>query len=299
MTTDFLSDSASGQPLSAPAAKLENKAGTWPDELPETGSRPQLVIVEDERSIAELLEFNLQNEGYACTSYSSGKAMFDALERDGKQAVNLFIVDLMLPDMDGFEICERLRREERYQMSLIMILTARGSEQDKVRGLDIGADDYVTKPFGMREFIARVRALIRRQAKLLNSAMAAMNAGDTPAVTLPEPLLPLKEEDGKAPIACFDLVLDDARHKVLKSGRLIEMTHREYELLKFLMLHRGNAYSRDDLLNYVWGYDYSGETRTVDVHIRQLRRKVEDDSSNPQLIETVRGFGYRFRDEKE
>lgn len=263
-------------------------------------ARPLLIIVEDEQSIAELLEFNLQNEGYACKSFTCGKDLFRFLEEEGKPAAALFILDLMLPDMDGFEICKALREDEQYQLSLVMMLTARGSEQDKVKGLETGADDYMTKPFGMREFLARVRALLRRRNKLLRAAVREDDRNEA-ETALPEPVLPAEapEDESRRPIVVHDLVLDDVRHKVSKGGQILEMTHREYELLKFLMLHRGNAYSRDDLLNYVWGYDYSGETRTVDVHIRQLRRKIEDDASKPVLIETVRGFGYRFCEEHE
>lgn len=260
-------------------------------------SRPQLIIVEDEQSIAELLEFNLQNEGYACQSFVSGEDMFAYLEKEAYPPVTLFILDLMLPNMDGLEICERLRASQTYQYSLVMMLTARGTEQDKVKGLEIGADDYVTKPFGIREFLARVRALLRRHVKMLRQ-QTENQVSPLPEYTLQAPNNPPSPEDDKRKqIRAGDIILDDARHVVFKDTQELEMTHREYELLKFLMLHRGNAYSRDDLLNYVWGYDYSGETRTVDVHIRQLRRKIEDDSSKPELIQTVRGFGYRFKEE--
>lgn len=275
-------------------------------------ARPLILIVEDERSIAELLEFNLQNEGYACRSFGCGRELFAALQEDKSSPVSLFILDIMLPDMDGFEICRRLRADEAFAQSAVLMLTARSSEDDKVRGLESGADDYLTKPFGIREFLARVRALLRRSSRLsqnrenpagLSSPDSARFASSLAASSQePSPgsasgAAPFKaEEDLRSRIVCADLLLDDARHLVFKGDEELEMTNREYELLKFLMLHRGNAYSRDDLLNYVWGYDYSGETRTVDVHIRQLRRKIEDDSSQPTFIETVRGYGYRFRD---
>ncbi|MDO5016082.1 MAG: response regulator transcription factor [Eubacteriales bacterium] len=261
--------------------------------------RPQIIIVEDEESIAELLEFNLQNEGYACNSFTSGEDMFRFLEEKDHPSINLFILDLMLPDMDGLDICEHLRASSQYQNSLIMMLTARGTEQDKVRGLETGADDYMTKPFGIREFLARVRALLRRYVRMSQqSAEEAAEISDSAPYTLPTPNNASgPEDDLRKQLRAGDVVLDDAKHVVNKAGQELEMTHREYELLKFLMLHRGIAYSRDDLLNYVWGYDYSGETRTVDVHIRQLRRKIEDDSSHPELIQTVRGFGYRFKED--
>lgn len=275
-------------------------------------ARPLILIVEDERSIAELLEFNLQNEGYACRSFGCGRELFAALQEDKSSPVSLFILDIMLPDMDGFEICRRLRADEAFAQSAVLMLTARSSEDDKVRGLESGADDYLTKPFGIREFLARVRALLRRSSRLSQngenpaglsspdsarfaSSLAASSQEPSPGSASGAALF-TAEEDQRSRIACADLLLDDARHLVFKGDEELEMTNREYELLKFLMLHRGNAYSRDDLLNYVWGYDYSGETRTVDVHIRQLRRKIEDDSSQPTFIETVRGYGYRFRD---
>ncbi len=263
-------------------------------------TRPRLIIVEDEESIAELLEFNLQNEGYACISFTNGEDMFAYLRENNSPDVTLFILDLMLPKMDGLEICKKLREDEKYQYSLVMMLTALGTEQDKVKGLEVGADDYLTKPFGIREFLARIRALLRRHAKMI-----MLRTGEEKKDGLVDYSLPVPPDtsyadspaDHRKLIRADDVILDDAKHIVTKAGKNIELTHREYELLKFLMLHRGNAYSRDDLLNYVWGYDYSGETRTVDVHIRQLRRKIEDDSSNPKLIQTVRGFGYRFRAE--
>lgn len=252
--------------------------------------RPLVVLVEDDAGIAEMIEFNLQNEGYATRSYRDGRSLFQDLP--GLPPVSLFILDLMLPDMDGFEICSRLRRTEDLDWVPILMLTARSMESDKVRGLEAGADDYLTKPFGIREFLARVQALIRRYRKMGSSReteAAEMPAAETEA----RPAAATTAER----ISSGPIVLDDTRHRVYRNGQELEMTHREYELLKFLMLHRGIAYSRDDLLNYVWGYEYSGETRTVDVHIRQLRRKIEEDDANPQLIETVRGRGYRFRED--
>jgi two-component system alkaline phosphatase synthesis response regulator PhoP len=253
-------------------------------------TRPVVVLVEDDAGIAEMIEFNLQNEGYATRSFRDGKSLFSELAQ--LPAIALFILDLMLPDMDGFEICTRLRQQARHDWVPILMLTARSAESDKVRGLESGADDYLTKPFGIREFLARVQALVRRYRKLSSLRDPAQAEQ---AVT--EPVARPAAATTADRVASGSLVLDDARHRVFKDGHELEMTHREYELLKFLMLHRGVAYSRDDLLNYVWGYEYSGETRTVDVHIRQLRRKIEIDDANPLLIETVRGRGYRFRED--
>ncbi|MBP1757189.1 MAG: two component transcriptional regulator, winged helix family [Firmicutes bacterium] len=280
-------------------------------------NRPVVVLVEDDAGIAEMIEFNLQNEGYATRSFRDGKSLFKELAE--LPSVSLFILDLMLPDMDGFEICARLRKDSQLEWVPIMMLTARSAESDKVRGLEAGADDYLTKPFGIREFLARVQALIRRYRKLSSlrdqsqheqilsgrgqqmgpgqlvdrGQLAGLGPLDSGELAADHPARPAAATTAER-ISSGSIVLDDTRHRVFKDGVELEMTHREYELLKFLMLHRGVAYSRDDLLNYVWGYEYSGETRTVDVHIRQLRRKIEEDDANPLLIETVRGRGYRF-----
>lgn len=245
--------------------------------------KPQIVIVEDDAIISELLAYNLESAGYATVRFADGQGLLERLEKTG--SISLFILDIMLPGMDGYELCARIRKIPRLDMVPILMLTARGAESDKVKGLETGADDYLTKPFGMRELLARVQALIRRYRK---SILSELN----------ESVQELTGEDhqNQDRISFQGLVVDDRRHRVYKDDTEIEMTNREYELLKFLMLHPGVAYSRDDLLNQVWGYDYSGETRTVDVHIRQLRRKIEEDDANPVFIETVRGRGYRFTD---
>lgn len=246
-------------------------------------TKPIILIVEDDEIIAELLAFNLENEGYLTKRYSNGQRLFADLHTMDR--VDLFILDIMLPGDSGFDICSQLRKQPQYADLPILMLTARSAESDKVRGLVTGADDYLTKPFGMRELMARVQALLRRyHRQLAQSEQQDDNKKDD------------HDHVDRKQLAAGDLELDDVRHRVFKKDREIEMTHREYELLKFLMLHRGIAYSRDDLLNQVWGYEYSGETRTVDVHIRQLRRKIEDDDANPVYIETIRGRGYRFAD---
>jgi two-component system alkaline phosphatase synthesis response regulator PhoP len=274
----------------------------------------RIILVEDDAVIAELLEYNLRGNGYQVDGFRDGQQMFARLA--GLEKPSLFILDLMLPGMDGFAICSRLRQDPRLRGVPIMMLTARGSENDKVRGLETGADDYLTKPFSMRELLARVQALIRRYGRLdLESAPAQTQsatggpvgisvsqatapwaaAGTTPAA--PPAAVDRPADPASGPLSCRGIVLDDIRHRVYREGDEIEMTHREYELLKYLMTHRGVAFSRDELLDAVWGYEYGGETRTVDVHIRQLRRKLETDDANPVLIETVRGRGYRFTDQ--
>jgi two-component system alkaline phosphatase synthesis response regulator PhoP len=220
--------------------------------------------------------------------------------------VSLFVLDIMLPGMDGFEICRLLKSDPELEPIPVLMLTARSAESDKVRGLMIGADDYLTKPFGVREFLARIEALLRRYGKTAarnldatpdrsmtdRSGLAAPDANSAATARTSGSADP----DHAEIIAFGPVRIDDARHRVYLDGAEIEMTNREYELLKYLVQHRGIAYTRDELLNAVWGYEYSGETRTVDVHIRQLRRKVEVDDANPILIETVRGRGYRFTD---
>ncbi len=233
-------------------------------------NNPFIVVVEDDATIAELIEFNLHNDGYITRSFGDGAGMLKVLP--DLPPVSLFVLDVMLPGMDGFEILKRLKQNPDTEEIPVLMLTARSTESDKVRGFTTGADDYLTKPFGIREFLARIEALIRRYQRLTS----------------------LKTANSEASGAAVSI--DDARHRVFRDGEEVEMTHREYELLKFLLQNRGIAFSRDELLNAVWGYDYYGETRTVDVHIRQLRRKLELDDSNPALIETVRGRGYRFAD---
>lgn len=260
---------------------------------------PTILIVEDDHMIAELLAYNLKEAGHLPMTFQDGRQLFRTLEQNKTWSPDLFILDLMLPGMDGYEICQKLRQLDQYAWVPILMLTARGSETDKVRGLDSGADDYLTKPFGMKELLARVNALQRRYQKTIKEAGQDSNAVQTPGIqpaagTLPADQAGRSSQDGM--YRCNDLVLDDVSHRVLKKETEVDMTNREYELLKFLMMNRGIAFSRDDLLNHVWGFEYGGETRTVDVHIRQLRRKIEDNDAEPVMIETVRGRGYRFND---
>ena len=248
----------------------------------------RVLVVEDDKALQHSLTASLRGAGMQtrCTDLGEEALMLEAVGD-----FDALILDIGLPDIDGFEILTALRG--RGSTTPILMLTARGSEADKVKGLGSGADDYLTKPFGMRELLARVQGMVRRYARTRSLVHAAEN--------LPVPAPDRAETGEKTPSAglltCRDLVLDDVRHRVFKAGQEIEMTHREFELLKFLMTNRGIAFSRDDLLNHVWGFAYGGETRTVDVHIRQLRRKLEDDAASPAMIETVRGRGYRFSDQ--
>ncbi|MFN2292370.1 MAG: response regulator [Anaerolineae bacterium] len=229
-----------------------------------------ILVVEDDLTLLETLEYNLAAEGYEIITAADG---LTALEIARKEHPDLVLLDLMLPRLDGFEVCRILRQE----MSVpILMLTARTDEVDRVVGLEMGADDYLTKPFSMRELVARVKALLRR-VRLIREEMAEEQAkGDAQRLVFQ------------------DLTIDLDRRDVVVRGESIRLKPQEYELLLFLARHPGMALSRDLLLERVWGWDYGGGSRTVDVHVRWLREKIEDDPANPKRILTVRGVGYCF-----
>lgn len=247
--------------------------------------KKNIFVVEDDRSIAELIHYNLQSEGYQVQVFTNGSDMFYFL-KNFEEPISLFVLDVMLPGKDGFEICRQLKSENRFRWSSFLFLTARSTEQDKLQGFAVGADDFLTKPFGMRELLARVKVLVQRNQELLS-----LSEGKS---TLQGNFEPVPDKDKEKKIEIGDILLDVASYRVFVKGKEVEVTHREFELLRFMMINEGLAFTRDDLLNHVWGYEYTGETRTVDVHIRQLRRKIEEDASKPKLIQTVRGVGYRF-----
>ena len=225
----------------------------------------RILVVEDEKPIAEILKFNLEREGYEVVQAFNGQ---EALAVARQAHPDLVILDLMLPKLDGFAVCRELRR---ISMIPIIMLTAKAEELDKVLGLELGADDYVTKPFSPRELLARVKALLRRAS----------------AQPLP----------GPREIRSGELAINLDRYQVTKGPRTIDLTFREFELLKYLALHSGQVFSREVLLEKVWGYEYFGDSRTVDVTVRRLREKIEDDPSNPRYVQTRRGVGYFFRQE--
>ena len=230
----------------------------------------KVLVVEDEPTLLETLEYNLTRQGYEVCLAADGPS---ALEVAREERPDLVVLDIMLPGMDGFEVCRILRQE----MSVpILMLTARVDEVDKVVGLEVGADDYMTKPFSMRELLAWVKALLRR-VRLIREELAAEEGPTT--------------EDK---LAFGDLVLDPARHEVVRGGQPLALKPKAYELLAFLVRNRGIVLSRDLILERVWGWDYGGGSRTVDVHVRWLREKIEPDPANPVHIITVRGVGYRF-----
>jgi DNA-binding response OmpR family regulator len=229
-----------------------------------------VLVVEDDLTLLETLEYNLAAEGYEVITSADG---LTALEIAREEQPDLIVLDLMLPGLDGFEVCRILRQEMNVP---ILMLTARADEVDRVVGLEMGADDYLTKPFSMRELLARVKALLRR-VRLIREELA--------------------EEQGKVgpeQLVFGDLVIDLDRRDVRVGGESIRLKPQEYELLVFLARHPGIALSRDLLLERVWGWDYAGGSRTVDVHVRWLREKIEADPADPERIVTVRGVGYCF-----
>jgi len=229
----------------------------------------KVLVVEDDRTMLDVLKYNLTKEGHDVITASDGIEALDAA-RDKKP--DLIVLDVMLPKLDGFEVCRILRREMTVP---ILMLTAKASETDKVVGLELGADDYMTKPFSMREFLARTRAMLRRVEMTKMGESSAKET--TPSI-----------------IKVSKLEIDFARHKVSQSGTTIDLSPKEFDLLAFLVKNREQVFSRDQLLEKVWGYDYAGDTRTVDVHVRWLRQKIEVDPANPIHLLTVRGIGYKF-----
>jgi two-component system alkaline phosphatase synthesis response regulator PhoP len=229
-------------------------------------SRHRVLLVEDERDIRELVRFGLEQEGFIVDEAADADS---ALERIARRAPDLMVLDVMLPGMSGLELCRRMRSQPPTATMPILMLTAKGAEVDRVLGLEMGADDYVVKPFSPREVLARIRALLRR-ARLLNEPGEAGGF-----------------ERGR-------LKLDFGTYEAFNEGRRMEMTLREFELLRFFVQHPLRVYTREQLLDLVWGRDTFVEPRTVDVHVRRLRQHIELDDANPELILTVRSVGYRF-----
>ena len=221
----------------------------------------RVLVVEDEESLAVALSFMLRNEGYEVSTVGDGQLAIDEYERNG---ADLILLDLMLPTKSGNEVCRSIRQTSSVP---IIMLTAKDAEIDKVLGLELGADDYITKPYSSRELLARMQAVLRRQAGF----------GDTSQIV-----------DGGA------VVLDLDRHAVLVNGVEVRVPMKEFELLELLMRNAGRVLTRDQIMDRVWGRGYPGDTKTLEVHIRRLRSKVEDDPAHPQRIQTIRGLGYRY-----
>lgn len=231
----------------------------------------KILVVEDEKAISDIIKYNLKKESHDIDTAYDGE---DGLNKALTNSYDLILLDVMLPKMDGLTVCRKVREKIS---TPIIILTARAEEVDKVLGLELGADDYITKPFSMRELIARVKANIRRVEvdKSINTESSENTLGSV-------------KEIG-------NISIDEDRYEVYKNGKLLDLTLREFELLKFLSLNEGQVFTREELLEKVWGYEYYGDVRTVDVTIRRLREKVEDDTENVKYIITKRGVGYYFR----
>jgi len=221
-----------------------------------------VLLVEDEATLVQTIAYTLRREGYTVVTAGDGQTAL-TLAREARPDV--VVLDLMLPGLDGFEVCRRLRAESAVP---ILILSARDTEIDRVVGLEIGADDYLTKPFSLRELLARIRALLRRVRML-----AEIPAAETP------------------PLRVGDLTIDPAGRRVWRNDQELQLKPREFDLLLFLARHRGQVFSREQLLDRVWGYEYAVDSRTVDVHVRWLRAKIEDDPRTPRRLQTVRGVG--------
>lgn len=236
----------------------------------------KILVVDDEQPIADILKFNLEKEGYqVICAFDGGMAVDLAL----KENPDLILLDLMLPVKDGMDVCREVR--QHLHTTPIIMLTAKDTEIDKVLGLELGADDYVTKPFSTRELLARVKAHLRRQTKA-----AQIAAVDTAA------------EEEQQGLQYYNLFIDTDMYVVYKNGEPLDLTHREFELLHYMIRNGGKVMTREHLLQAVWGFEYFGDVRTVDVTIRRLREKIEDDPSKPEYITTRRGLGYMMRNPK-
>ncbi|MCM0648746.1 response regulator transcription factor [Clostridium swellfunianum] len=223
----------------------------------------KILAVDDEEHIQELLKFNLENSGYKVICCSTGT---EALKLAKVEKPDLILLDVMLPGIDGYDVCKEIRKDNNISSIPIIMITAKSEELDKILGLELGADDYMTKPFSIRELLARVKAVLRR--------------------TTIQPIDKSYRFD--------NIIVDFEKHEVTKEGKRVELTLKEFEVLEILIKNKGRVVTREFLLDKVWGYEYFGETRTVDVHIRHLRQKIEEDDKSPKFIETIRGVGYRF-----
>jgi DNA-binding response OmpR family regulator len=224
----------------------------------------KILVVEDDRTLLDVLKYNLAKEGYNVITATDG---VQALGIARSQKPELIVLDIMLPELNGLEVCRILRKD---MTTPILILTAKGEEIDKIVGLEVGADDYMTKPFSMRELLARVRAMLRR------ARMTGSESAEEKMITI------------------GNLEMDTPRRQAMLSGVMLDLTQKEFDLLAFLARNRGLVFSREQLLEKVWGYDYAGGTRTVDVHIRWLREKIEENPAKPKRLVTVRGVGYKL-----
>jgi two-component system alkaline phosphatase synthesis response regulator PhoP len=231
----------------------------------------KILVVDDETYIVELVKFNLEKEGFRVVVAFDGHSALDMVKSEHPA---LILLDIMLPNMDGLEVCRTLKQDSRYHSIPIIMLTARAEEIDTVLGLELGADDYIKKPFSPRELVARVKARLRA-LKILEAEQVL----------------------GAKAYVFKNLIMVPDQHEAFLGEVKLELTPKEFELLRLMATHQGKVFNREVLLEKVWGYEFSGDTRTVDVHIRHLRQKLKDDSAFPEYIETIRGVGYRFMEE--
>lgn len=229
----------------------------------------RILVVDDEEHILELLEYNLVQEGYEPVLADTGEKALEILDKEDD--IEICLLDWMLPGITGIDVLKKIRNSTNYGNLPVILLTAKGDEISKVVGLEIGADDYLTKPFGIHELLARIKAVLRRIDEKYS-----------------------KNEDDEGKIIIDNLEINPARRTVSLSGNQVDLSYKEFELLYLLAKNRGIVFTRNQLLEKIWGYDYVGETRTVDVHISNLRKKIESDESHPVFIKTVRGMGYKF-----
>lgn len=232
-------------------------------------SKKSILAVDDEEHILELIQYNLENGGYQVIRAESGEEALSLLDSN---KVDLALLDLMLPGMDGIEVLKNIRSHPKLKKLPVIILTAKSDEISKVVGLEVGADDYLSKPFGVHELLARIKAVLRRT----------------------EGSLQTEEEEKEEKLIIDQIIINKTRRVVTVNNDEIELSLKEFDLLYLLAKNKGIVFSRDSLLEKIWGYDYYGETRTVDVHIRNLRKKIELDDNNPIYIKTIRGVGYKF-----
>lgn len=232
---------------------------------------PLIYVVDDEANIRRLASLALEDQGMEVKGYENGEQLLVALDRSTPDCI---LLDWMMPGLDGIQLLHRIRNNEKFKNIPLIMLTAKSEEMDVVMALELGADDYISKPFGIKELPARVRAVLRRQSRSTEDM-----------------------QDRK--LSASGITIDPKRHSVVKNGENIDLTAREFDLLYVLMESPGRVFTRDMLLNQVWDTEYFGDTRTVDVHIRYLRQKIEDDDANPVYIKTIRGVGYSFADSEE
>lgn len=235
-----------------------------------------ILIVDDEEHILELLRYNLEINKYNVVQAETGEEALNILENN-KNTINCVILDWMLPDIDGIEVLKKIRFNSKFKSLPVIMLTAKREEFDTVLGLEMGADDYLSKPFSIRELLARIKSVLRRSQSIEKK----------------------DSETSDKKIIIDNIVINETFRTVYKDNQLIDMTLKEYELLLTFAKNPGRVFSREYLLEKIWGYDFLGETRTVDVHIRSLRKKIEEDDANPKFIKTVRGVGYKFKEAQQ